>query len=1426
MGETSPLKLLSLDGGGIRGLASLYILRHLMQLVNHDNPPKPCDYFNLIGGTSTGGLIVIMLGRLQMGVDECIRKYLDVSSAAFQPKRSRANILARAKDLLRAEGAYQGHQLEIEFKKAALAFEGNEDAKFLCPSSPCKVFVCSFEKALNTPTLFRTYVSEATRKSMATGDCSIWEAARATSAAATFFDPVRIGHQSYVNGATGFNNPVEIVVDEARSIWPDALSRIQTIVSLGTGVPEPRAFGDDIKGVLLTLKMIATETEQTHLRFLKIHKDLGLKGRYFCFNVNKGLGDVRLDDHTKVEIIEAAARLYLGSPETHSEALAFVAVIPPEKNYIPLEARENILSWLPCSDQQHFYNTASDLRRNDETGNWFIGDYFEEWKKNDGSLFWLHAGAGSGKTVLTSKIIERIEREKDGLIAYYYFSFQHKEHHTLRDFKSALLVQLVKQLAHKIHSTDSNLCFMPAFFMHLRNKYHPSRSPKKEDLDMALKEIVKELSRAYIVIDALDECDNSQVQSDILLFVQRLFETSNTNLYILVASRPEVDIEAAIRRMPIKKRIVAFDTVKVDRDIRSHLTLLMKGLPYCKWSKSLQQHVVSYITQRSHGVFRWADMQIEALKSKRREVDVNRALRDLPKNLSETYKRILDRIEFENYSQEAVAVLRWLHRARTPLSLAQIAELAAFDAQATSTEDLSPASGSYNITFLPQNRFPEPLEIYRILSGLITLSGSFENRDPDQTIASFAHFSVREYLESSDAPAPFKLRVEDCNWFIFKSCLAYISAYDFPQPGSSSRSTYPLLLYSCLQLWDHAEVLYRHDTDEDEERATQFLNEIFEEATRKKGYAFGLALQRAGINLPDTSETVGMFIRSLFFVFNNRNLHTAVSISDLRLLQFLFDAGLKPTKNILVSAVKKRQDEDQVALDSESISKAEPSILRLRQAFTHWKSLTAETCPKPNSTLNKSEPHDFTSERKSIWDFLLKLPITDINATNSEMQTPLLLAALLGDQSFFCFLHALPNINHDHRDMHGWGPATCSLIGGNESIISLVFNRPGVDITSLDQFGWSPLSWARYRGLYALIAPFLPEPAGGSNHSISSDKFISFQEVKKYNCGSAEVWDTTFSHSGAYLAVSLSNGKCLILDVFLMSAPITLEGHEFGVRNASWSPNDTLITICCNDGLVRIFLAKNALLIKVIKFDVLPTSRVWLPNGKSFVLGSLKKSKGISLYSINKNYSEAEEEVRVDELDYSLPSCRLEDIALSPDGRYVVGMDIRQKLFVFLAGTMSLHYAIDIPRAISVAIDDESRQILLGLATGGHLLLDITNGATIHSVPPSTKGTGYILKSAFGGQDSSWILRPEEDGYISIWDRESSRLIGHVAGHNPSRTNSISWRPGNAYEFASGGDDGCVRIWSRVEPSTQVDAMGNGGGADLLDNAGENLFGI
>jgi patatin-like phospholipase/acyl hydrolase len=68
--EMFPPRILALDGGGVRGLSSLLILREIMDEIGRQNntgvAALPCEVFDMIGGTSTGGLAALMLGRLRM----------------------------------------------------------------------------------------------------------------------------------------------------------------------------------------------------------------------------------------------------------------------------------------------------------------------------------------------------------------------------------------------------------------------------------------------------------------------------------------------------------------------------------------------------------------------------------------------------------------------------------------------------------------------------------------------------------------------------------------------------------------------------------------------------------------------------------------------------------------------------------------------------------------------------------------------------------------------------------------------------------------------------------------------------------------------------------------------------------------------------------------------------------------------------------------------------------------------------------------------------------------------------------------------------------------------------------------------------------------------------------------------------------------
>lgn len=182
-------------------------------------------------------------------------------------------------------------------------------------------FVCARSKETNGTVCLTSYRN--LRGPSDLNSITIWEACRATSAASTFFDPIAVGKygEEFVDGAMGANNPVREVWDQAQLAWePELLeSRVQCLVSIGTGVPSLKPFKDDMLHIGETLVAIATETEQTAEMFRRDKSLLDDTGQYYRFNVVRGLEEVGLEEAKKVNEIAAATRLYTSSEEVRKQ---------------------------------------------------------------------------------------------------------------------------------------------------------------------------------------------------------------------------------------------------------------------------------------------------------------------------------------------------------------------------------------------------------------------------------------------------------------------------------------------------------------------------------------------------------------------------------------------------------------------------------------------------------------------------------------------------------------------------------------------------------------------------------------------------------------------------------------------------------------------------------------------------------------------------------------------------------------------------------------------------------------------------------------------------------------------------------------------------------------------------------------------------
>ncbi|KAL6872501.1 hypothetical protein HDV57DRAFT_511399 [Trichoderma longibrachiatum] len=1007
---------------------------------------------------------------------------------------------------------------------------------------------------------------------------------------------------------------------------------------------------------------------------------------------------------------------------------------------------------------------------------------------------------------MTSSIIEHLAKLRTGMLAYYYFSFQNRESQNLRNLTCALLVQVLKSLSLP-HPTNPDVFFIPGAFRNMYDAHFPSRSPSMEELESTLVDIVGLSETTYIVIDALDECDSQMVWSDILTFLSNLINKVGTNLYILVTSRQEVDIETKIAQLPVATTSVALRAREVDRDIINHLHAVLKEDSFTTWSDALKKKVTDHLVQHADGVFRWADLQLQGLRGKSREVDVNRALKRLPRDLGETYSRMLQRIDEDNYRLEAMAVLRWLACASRPLSLAELAELAVFDVEDSDQANLPPSSGEYRVFVLRENRFNSASEVLHILSGLVITTRSdgsgdagAESQDAHRTILSFSHFSVKEYLQSTHVMPPmFRLVLNECHWFVLKCCFAYMFAYDMEKNAPSEK--YDLLLYACFSTWYHVKELNILNA-EDVHAAT--FHSVTAPSLERPGYATAVASEKIfheckprNFNLViDFLEKFNMMewqpdCLTTFMCFHEdmgprdaqsvEHLLEATVVGNVRHARLLLDGNVSAPADILTTFLKGRSG---MRIHFRRANMGGPvADLSLTVG-------SAVDAVKATETETHNRPRIPRSGRTSIeggmamWNLLQSQPGVNLNAQDREGRTPLLMAAMRGDEELFDHLFTQDGVDIGAKECHGWDLLTCALLGRNTNIIKTILDSGRFELDHEDLYGRTTLEWSVHLGLYMLLASATHvSQVSGQSFKVRQMPFNPIKEV----WARKRVWYCAFSRGGSRVALCLSSDEVRVYDLEEDQFQSTLR-HEGAVTHAAWSPDDSMILTLGLAGATRLWNSHTGELIKDFSLQHVGGYRChWLPDGASVIITSRSETMGIVSMTISDGHYHswlAEEQ-----------HLRVHCSALSKDAKWLVALaSLSWRLLIYEVEHEKLTASIPTrERPTWVSISDNLSLIVVGYMDGGFETRLLPSGEVVWSRPGISK-SDFLLQGSAGGADDAFLLRPEENGYISAWDLRSGTFVGLDIGHHPSRTNAATWNPANPSMFASGGDDGWCRM--------------------------------
>ncbi|RPA77551.1 hypothetical protein BJ508DRAFT_417003 [Ascobolus immersus RN42] len=251
--EASPC-ILSLDGGGIRGIVQLKALCQLEREIGLGIPL--IEFFDVVVGTSCGGIIALGLSVDRWPVEKCYTEFQGFCKESFQPRSgSSIPVVGTLIQYVHHNSRYQTKSLENSLQRAfgSGPLFGYKDesghARRVCATAITAttwgsdaVVIGNYARKsewLNGVKLNDDYRFHSPIIFRPEAEFKIWEAARATSAAPSFFKPYEHAGSGLVlqDGGLSYNNPIEIASSEGRKVMagpsPDSVPDV--LLSIGTG---------------------------------------------------------------------------------------------------------------------------------------------------------------------------------------------------------------------------------------------------------------------------------------------------------------------------------------------------------------------------------------------------------------------------------------------------------------------------------------------------------------------------------------------------------------------------------------------------------------------------------------------------------------------------------------------------------------------------------------------------------------------------------------------------------------------------------------------------------------------------------------------------------------------------------------------------------------------------------------------------------------------------------------------------------------------------------------------------------------------------------------------------------------------------------------------------------------------------------------
>ncbi|KAJ4860563.1 ankyrin repeats (3 copies) domain-containing protein [Trichoderma breve] len=736
-----------------------------------------------------------------------------------------------------------------------------------------------------------------------------------------------------------------------------------------------------------------------------------------------------------------------------------------------------ILDWLTPIDYAPQHNDFIS-RKQEGTGRWFLESMkFQVWLKTTEQTLFCPGIPGAGKTIMTAIVVNHLlanfRNDPQIGIAYVYCNFRQQDEQTAEK----LLTSLLKQLA-------QGQSPLPKTVKDLYDKYEKSRTrPSLYEITVTLHSIAAAYSRTFIVIDALDECQDLSR----LRLLDEIFDLQGkTGANIFATSRISDTI---------KRRFDGYPTAEISANERDVLAYLDEQLSLRRSeiiNGDIRDKIRAGVLRAADGMFLLATFHIDTIMSQPTRGEIKEALQKLGRGvegLHEIYKQAMERIEGHADAIRSLAkrTLIWIIHAKRPLSITEIQHALAV---------------REHMTALDTDYMPDVKDLKSICAGLVTT-------DEESGIIRLVHYTTQEFFQKTQGKW-----FPDAEAYISKICIAYLSLNTFSFGHTRDEleermESYPLYFYAANN-WGH----HARETPTIGQEVMNFLefprdfwHNGFEPALTKMT---GLHLAACFENVTNNHERVvkllleaGVNVNSENFLYAGTPLLQAVANGNVVVAKLLLKHGatvdLKPRKGItpLFLAIECGHEEVvQLLLENgfdinlKDQQGRTPLILAVENGHVAIVQLLLHRGADINLTDSNGgrTPLSYAAEKghTAIVQLLLDKG-ANVHLEDRFGRTPLSYAAMKGREVIIRLLLD-KGAYIDPKDISGRTPLSFAAGKGHKAIVQLLLDE-GAYIDSEDVRGQTPLLLAQRKGRWKVMQLLLDRGAESKNlpsHDVGS----------------------------------------------------------------------------------------------------------------------------------------------------------------------------------------------------------------------------------------------------------------------------------------------------------------------------------------------------